>query len=384
VATGDGGPAPAADAPYILGSVVIVNENRTTYVQVVHELSGHFDNKTAVEIPGNGNILVQGTSVFAGLTEEPTWVRYGLGADGKLAETGRINFMAQGFTTIDYGNAIVDAHTAVSVSSKQLVAVVWDPTDLLIKGTVPLSHLQVDGYELEVWTTSAHDGKVYIPGRWANWTAGEILPKVSLTILDPAAMKVVGVAEDTRCASAGQPVFGKDGYAYVMGDGRTYSIQMYANAKGLPAPKNCLLRIAPGATSFDPAFMKTIPELTGGLESVNELETSAQGSGYAFTSMFYPDMLPAGVKPVDFDFWSYPVFKYWTIDLGDTPAAHEVASLPFATVGFIDSAIDGKLLTGQSPDGANSVVYELDPATGAATRKFDMDGLFYGLQRLAP
>src|SRR6185312_12423653 len=93
VATGDGGPAPAADAPYILGSVVIVNENRTTYVQVVHELSGHFDNKTAVEIPGNGNILVQGTSVFAGLTEEPTWVRYGLGADGKLAETGRINFM---------------------------------------------------------------------------------------------------------------------------------------------------------------------------------------------------------------------------------------------------------------------------------------------------
>jgi hypothetical protein len=158
------------------------------------------------------------------------------------------------------------------------------------------SDLVRDGYELEVWTTVAHEGRVYIPGRWADWDAGRIYPGVSTTILDPKQMKVVGTAEDARCASGGRVSFDEAGYAYVMGDGRTYSLQMFARAKGESAPENCLLRIAPGETKFDPDYFYSIPSISGGLDSITELDTARQGSGLGFAKRFYPDQLPKGVR----------------------------------------------------------------------------------------
>lgn len=253
---------------------------------------------------------------------------------------------------------------------------------MTITGTVDLSHLLKDGYELEVWTTVAHDGLVYIPARYADWDGGRIYPGVSLTILDPKAMAELATATDDRCASGGRIVFGKDGYGYVMGDGRNYSIQMFANASGGTAPENCLLRIPPGGTAFDPNYYYAIPPLTGGLESIDELETGADGSGYGFTTMFYEDMLPPDVKPVDFAFWSLPVHKQWRLTLADPPVAEVVDGIPFSTLGFGGSALGAHLYTGQSTDGSYSDVYETDPETNVAPLRFRMDGYFDGLYEL--
>src|SRR5262245_19269161 len=112
-----------------------------------------------------------------------------------------------------------------------------------------MSELERQDDSLEVWTTIANDGLLYGPGRCAIWDARSIFPGVSMTVLDPKAQKVLFTASDDRCASGGRIVFDKAGYGYVMGDGRNYSIQMFANANGQEAPPNCLLRIAPGATN---------------------------------------------------------------------------------------------------------------------------------------
>lgn len=379
---GDGGEAAAAN--YALASVVIdADGNRTTYVQTVESLDdGPFTNKSAIELPGNGVVLVHGTSIYAGLTEEPTWVRYSPGDDGVIQETGRLSLLNTGASYVDYGNVIVDGDTAVSVLSNPPLAVVWSPAAMEILGEVDLSFLARDGYELEVWTTSAHDGLVYIPGRWADWEGGHIFAGVSTTILDPKKLQVVGTATDDRCASGGRVVFDADGYAYVMGDGRNYSIQMFANAAGEAAPTNCLLRIAPGATTFEQDYFHEIPSLTGGLESISELETARQGSGLAFAKMFYPAELPDGVEPVDFSFWSYPAHRMWRIHLADPPSAEVVEGVPFSTIGFGGSVVGDHLFSGESPDGATSEVYETDPDANQASLRFTMDGYFYGLHEL--
>ncbi len=124
-------------------------------------------------------------------------------------------------------------------------------------------------------------------------------------------------------------IFDKQGYGYVMGDGRNYALQMYANAAGKAAPKNCLLRIPPGGTDFEEDFFYTIPALTGGLESITEIETGVQGSGLGFAKMFDPSKLPDDVKPVDFTFWDYPAHKLWRIELADPPVAKAVDGLPY-------------------------------------------------------
>jgi len=369
---------------YVLGSVVIdADGNRTTYVQTIESLQGNFSNQTAIELPGNGVLMAGGKNFFVGLAEEPTWVRYSVDESGQISETGRMSLNYLGAPQIDYGNAYVDEQTAVSVFSSPAVAVIWNPSTMEVIKEVSLSQLERPDYSLEVWTTIARDGLVYIPGRWANWEAGRIHPGVSLTVLDPKAKKVLWTASDDRCASGGQIVFDRAGYGYVMGDGRNYSIQMFANASAETAPQNCLLRIAPGATHFDPDYYYAIPSLTGGLESIDELQTGRQGSGLSFSKMFYPDHLPAGVEPVDFDFWSVPTHKMWRIALGDPPTAEEVQGIPFSAIGFGGSALNGRLYTGESVDGSMSEVYETDPETNQAALRFTMDGYFDGLYELS-
>jgi hypothetical protein len=271
----------------------------------------------------------------------------------------------------------------VSVLSDPPLAIVWNPRSLEIVGEIDLGHLEREGYPLEVWTTVAHNGLVYIPGRWSDWDGERIYPGVSLTIIDPTAMKVVGVAEDDRCASGGRPVFDEAGYAYVMGDGRNYAIQMFANAAGETAPTNCLLRIAPGETEFEENYYYAIPSLTDGRESISELETASTASGIAFSMVFHPDKLPEGVEPVDFDFWDVPAHKLWRIELADPPSAEPVDGIPFSAIGFSGTPLGGHLYTGESPDGNDTEVYEIDPVTNSATKRFAMDGYFNGLYGLS-
>lgn len=379
--TGDGG-AGDGKSTYILGSVTIdADGNRKTYVQSIPTLeSGSYTNKNALEIAGNGIVTTHGDAVFVGLAEEPSWVRYSVDQNGKFTETGRLSFMNYGVPYIDFGNTIVDGETAVSVLTGPKVAVIWNPTTMTITGEVDLTFLQKEGYELEVWTTTSHDGLVYIPGRYADWTGGRIFPGVSLSILDPKAKEIKATVTDDRCASGGRIVFDKEGYGYVMGDGRTYSDKMFARAAGGTAKENCLLRIAPGQTTFEKDYFFTIPSLTGGPESISELDTPLQGSGTAFVKMFHEDKLPDGMEPVDFKFWDESAHKLWRIDLGNPPTAKEVEGAPFAAIGFTAVALDGKFYSGESPDkGATSDVYETDPATNKAAIKFKTEGYFYGV-----
>ena len=368
---------------YVLGSVVITPDGRTTYFQVLDDLSpeGPVTNETAVEAAGNGVLLTRGRDIFMGLAESPEWVRYSVSDAGTLSETGRMSLASYGFTAVDYGNAIVSDRLAVSVSSEASVAVMWDPETMEVLRSVDLPHLVREGYSVEVWTTLAHDGLVYIPARWSDWAGGRIYPGVSTTILDPEAGAILGVAEDDRCASGGRVLFDADGAAYVTGDGRNYSSTMFANAAGTEAPSSCILRILPGETDFDPDFYAPVPSLTGGLEAVSELESAEQGSGVAFSWMFYESELPDGVEPVDFGFWSYPVFKLWRVEVGDEPSGSPVEGMPFGVMGFEGAGVDGSYFVGLG-DTETSTIYQIDPETGDATERFVMDGYFYGLSRL--
>jgi hypothetical protein len=178
-------------------------------------------------------------------------------------------------------------------------------------------------------------------------------------------------------------VFTEAGDGYVMGDGRSYSAHMFANAGGDPAPPNCILRLPAGGTDFASDYHVEASALTGGLETVTELETPAQGTSAAYAWVFDPARLPEGVEPVDFGFWSYPAFQLWQFELGDAPTAAPVDGVPYGVLGFTGSSVDGRLYYGLG-DTETSVVYEIDPETGSATEKFTMDGYLYGLAKLAP
>jgi len=363
---------------FVLGSVSIdADGNRVSYAQLVGELDGHFSNENGIEAQGNAVFLSRGSDFFYGLSESPEWVRYS--TKGGFKETGRLSFLQYGVTYMDFANTIVDDDTAVSVLTEQYLAVVWNPTTMEIKGTVELPHLEKEGYSLEAFTTVSHDGLVYIPGKWVNWETPAVMQRVSVTILDPKKRSIVGVAEDDRCGAGGRVTFDEKGYAYVMGDGRNQSMQVFAEANGETSVPNCLLRIAPGKTDFEENYFYEIPKLTGGLDSMTEMEAAVIDSGIAFTMMEYKERIPSGLDLVNFEHWSVPAFKMWRITLGDSPKAEEVSGANFSVVGFLGSGINGKLYSSESADGTESKVFEIDPATNTSTMKFTMEGYYGGL-----
>jgi hypothetical protein len=375
--------APAAPPRYVLGSITIdADGNRVSYAQVIAELDGDFDNRNAIEVQGNAVFMAHGDDFFYGLTESPEWVRYS--TRNGFEETGRLSFLNYGIAAMDFSNVIVDDDTAVSVLTEPYIAVVWSPRTMEVTGTIDLGYLRKDGLTLEAFTVLAHDGLVYVPGRWANWEEPTVLQTVNMTILDPHALEVVGVAEDDRCGSAGSITFDEQGYGYVMGDGRNQSMQVFAAANDQPTVKNCLLRIAPGDTDFEDNYYYEVPSITGGLDSMTELESADIDSGVAFSMMYYEDREPEGLDRVNFEHWSVPVYKMWRVELGDPPTAQEVNGANFTVLGFPSSAVDGKLYTPESEDGSESSVYETDPVTDTATLKFTMDGYFAGLFKLPP
>jgi hypothetical protein len=377
---------PSAEQPsrFVLASITIdADGNRVSYAQIVDELSGDFDNSSAIEAPGNATFLTSGSDFFYGLAESPTWVRYST-EGGSFTETGRLSFANFGLTYMDFSNVIVDAETAVSVLTGPAVAVVWNPTTMSVVGTIDLSSLVRDGYSLEAWTVAAHDGLVYVPGRWADWEGGSILQRMSLTILDPKSLSVVAVAEDDRCGAGGQVTFDGRGYAYMMGDGRNQMMQVFAAARGEPVVPNCLLRIAPGATDFEEDYFFEIPALTGGLDSMTEMQSATRTDGIGFAMMEYPDRISPELEQVNFEHWDVPAYKMWRIVLGDTPTAEVVDGANFSVVGFSPASVAGKLYNPESEDGSESSVYAIDPATNEASLSFTMDGYFAGLLPLAP
>jgi hypothetical protein len=383
-APGADGASEAPSSRFALAAITIdADGNRVSYAQIVDDLSGDFDNSTAIEAPGNATFLTRGSDFFYGLAESPTWVRYST-QGGAFTETGRLSFVNFGLTSMDFSNVIVNADTAVSVLTGPAVAVVWNPTTMSVEGTIDLSHLVRDGYSLEAWTVVAHDGLVYVPGRWADWEGGRILQRMSLTILDPATLSVVAVLEDDRCGAGGQVTFDSRGYAYMMGDGRNQMMQVFAAARGEPVVPNCLLRIAPGGTDFEENYFFEIPALTGGLDAMTEMQSATLTDGIGFALMEYPDRISAELDAVNFEHWDTPAYKMWRIVLGDTPTAEVVDGANFSVVGFSPASVAGKLYNPESEDGSESRVYEVDPATNTAHLRFTMDGYFAGLLPLTP
>lgn len=363
---------------YLLGSVSIdADGNRISYAQVVSDLEGPFSNESGLEANGNAVFMTRGHHFFYGLAESPTWVKYDT-RDG-FEKVEQLSFLEYGITYMDFSNVIVDDETAVSVLTEAYVAVVWNPSTMTISGTVDLSHLYKEGFALEAFTVVTYGGLVYIPGRWANWSALQVEPIVHMTILDPRRLEIVGTAEDDRCGSGGRIVFDADGYGYVMADGRNQSLQSFAAAQGDSGPPNCLLRIAPGETDFEEDFFYEIPELTSGLDSMTELEAGAVDGGIGFTMMKYEERIDAGLDRTTFEHWSVPAYKMWRLVLGDQPVAEEVTGAHFSVVGFPGSALGGKLYSSESEDGSESTVFEIDPKTNTARRKFTMDGYFAAL-----
>ncbi len=374
---------PEALDGFLLGSTVQTDQGRTLYVQALPELTGHIDNSHALEIPGNSEVLYLNGHAYIGSSEAPTFTRYKVESDYSLTEESVVDFSGHGWPAISYGNVIVDDETAVSVSATLFEAIVWNPTTMTVTGTVDLSHMQTEGYGLEIHKTTTANGLVYVPGRQSDWTNYRIGREVAFTVIDPVAMEVTADIRDDRYHSSGQPVFDADGNAYIMADGRNYTAQALARFAGAEVPANGFLKVNAGETSFDADWSYDVMALTGGHESITQLIAAEPGSGIGFAKVLYEENLPEDVDWSGFAWWQEPIGKFWKFDLTtEPPTATEVQGVPFSGIGWDPQPVGGKLYAGEAVDLSTSKIVMIDPETNTATELATTDGLMSDLHGL--
>ncbi len=365
---------------YSVGAVVQDPEGRTLYLHTVSSLDQDLTNDTAVEVPGNSRHWAYEGAVYVALAEAPEIVKYVPDAAGVLTEAGRVSFGSYGLASIPAGNAFISPTKAYLFYEAGYQLLVWNPTTMTITASVSLASLMRATYSVELHMPVIHGTRVYVPVRYANFMAYEIVPDVNMLILDTDTDAVLGVASDDRCVAASTPSITADGTVYVAADGRSFLAQIVAMGAMQTPPPTCVLRILPGALDFDTAFLTDVPALTEGKELATALWTVTPGVAYA--RLFHEEDVPEGTMAYGTGFWSVPAFRLWRFTLGDTIAAEEVSGLPAAIIDFGGSEVDGHFYIGTATPAQETTVYEVDPATNTASVRFTMQGLLREIHRL--
>ena len=380
-AGGTGGVGPD-DTLFSIAGIVIQPAGRSLFVQTISELSGSYGLEDAIEAPGNSRHWAYDGAVYIGLAEAPILVRYVPDEAGDLVVDARLSLQRYGVSSIPAGIAFISSDKAYLILHEAAIMLVFDPSTMQILGEIDISSLAKPDLSLETWMVTHHEGRLYVPVRHIDAVAFLIDPQVSVAIFDTETDSLIAVAEDDRCVAASQPAVGPDGAIYVMGDGRNYLTQLIAMQRDLEPPSTCVLRIPEGETSFDPDFYVDVATIAGGRDAVTAMWQVAGDRSSAFAKMYYPEELPPDADLTGTNLWSYPVFKLWRLELGDTLTAAETSGQPFSLVDFGGVPVDDSLFFGISPDSATTTVYRVDPTTNSATAAFEMTGLLRGIYRL--
>lgn len=351
------------------------------YVQAINRSmfdGRRIDNSKALEYQGIPRLLTMGGSVFVGPRTEPTLQKFAVDEKLNLNQVGTLSVMAYGASFVDIGFIPnITPTKAYYFSASTQKGVVINPQDLSITSSFDISSSQRTGFE----GSALHQGIIQFEHAVVGNRAFEatlhsasnpnrFYTKMTVTVYDTAADKVLKVIEDDRCYGPSTMVKADNGDVYV--SSYSFSGRVYQTA-GYEYKPTCALRIKSGTDDFDPTYFVSFPDLLGGRECVRWYPVNGR---YSYCTTIPLADLKAAAST------SNAVGQIWKIDL-ETKTAKRVDGLPdttpFITLGYPDGT-DAVLLGVAASPGQfdRSLVYRLVPADDSVTKVFEVDGLFRG------
>lgn len=257
---GDGAGASGGDEPGSReeGFIVAWNppnpDQPSTLYQLVSEIGPEttVDTRSAIEVggfsypfptPSESRFLASGG-------EAPIIDRYQVGM--QLVLDGTVSFANLGVSVPMFGQVVqVDDTRSVYLDDVQRVAVVFDPTDMVIVDVIDFpDDIERDGFAPKVRFATVRGSKVLVPLAWESVSFESSLDEAALVTVDLDAGTATAVV-DSRCPAAQSKFEAPNGDEYyfssiafvyferVLDDGRAH----------------CALRIRAGEETFDPDYV---------------------------------------------------------------------------------------------------------------------------------
>lgn len=365
--TEPGGTTP--DTPmYAITTQIVTTDTPQSYIILTDTLDVPETLKleTAIELPGRalGVGITKSGSLFVGGSEAPTVTRYNLTSDGKLEKAGTVSFEGKGVASIgEYQNQFqfISETKAYYFDGRTSQVIIWNPTEMTVTGTIPLSDITVSGAVLTFATQPIRRGdQVIMPLGWRPSTGVGITKQAGVIVVDSKA-DTATVVTDTRCGYVRDGVLGADGKVYLATEVYGAAVRRVA---GGDTPVPCLLRFDPQSLTFDGSFYQDLSALVGGGTAGSLLPGP---NGTAFLRVFDESLFQVQQGTHPRVLASASAWKWWQLRL-DTLAATPVAALP-ATTGstFLFPASDRTIFTEFTNGSAATNLRELTDGSGKVT-----------------
>ncbi|MET0795192.1 MAG: hypothetical protein ABW061_26980 [Polyangiaceae bacterium] len=376
----DTAPPPAVDANYALASRVSNVDSDSTYISLITSLdSVNVDLKNALEIPGAASVAAYGGWLFVGGGESPTITRYSITADGGFVPETTLSFANQdlgdfGVYIDDWGNTFINAHKAY-LSNSSSSTIVWDPTEMVITGTIEQPELVRDApLSFDGSPGVVSGNRLYRTFFWKDWDEYQTYPEQYLAVFDVEHDKLLEIVPEQRCPGMNNNLSSDE-------DGNIYFSNWVYNVTetlGRGAPKSCALRLDVAKERFDDDFQLTFSNLADGREGAALTYLKKDKAVFA---AFYDENVTIDAKTDLNELALSANWRLWETDL-KTKTAAPLPGVDWLAGGYAVVHVDGRtFLMVPGVDYAQTTVHELD-AEGGASKAFEIPGDSYQILKL--
>lgn len=361
--------AASTDPVYVVGSLVSGTDSSSFYVHVVRSLDVQtLDPSQAYEFPGQSDVWVLGGKVFVADGETPKVTRYSVDATATLVREAEVNFAAYGVASTAFWNAIwVNEQKAYMVDGQGAV-VVWNPSTMMITGTMPLPPLSDNGVQ-RLRSASTDRGvivagnRMYQPYYWADDTFTDYAATSKIAIYDTDRDNLVGLL-DAPCPGLDIATTDDSGNIYLSNWTGNVGLTL---VDGATPP--CAVKLPAGSEAIDAAWTLQWPQITDGREA-SAMRYS--GAGHALLSVFHQERVSFDGSSDPFALVGSANWRIWRVDLA-TLAAAPIDGIDWNSGATYQSRIDDlTYVLVPTANYAHSLVYAVDGAS--AELRFQTNG----------
>jgi hypothetical protein len=368
--------APAELGPvYALQTMVSTDDSVTSYVSLSRTLDLEGTSLAgAREFPGYAFITVVGGKLLVSDGERPTITRYEITADLGWRELDTVSFANQGVTG---GAAGFERHwfldeTTAYVTLDVTKRVIWNPTDMLIRGVMEDSALELtrDGLQLDATFNRQPRrlaGPVLKPFYYRDADWFKFGPTTPIAVYDPVS-HVERAIVDVPCPALEVPSQDEAGNTY-------FSAWTYGPTLGLygEGPALCVRRLKADGT-LDEEWAPDLTAATGG-RPVKVLRYMRDG--LAVGTVLHVDEVEIDFSAGYDDEAAAELDTHWRLWLFDlqNETASPIQGIDTIDSGFLWANFDGRsFVFVPYADWGRSKIFELG-ADSSATEVFDTDGV---------
>lgn len=303
-------PSVRSEGPlYIVHSTIDTDETRMGYLALTSSIEGdvELDVTQGIEIPGGGYMYAppEGDFVLIGGSEEPTFTRYELSANGQLEKGRTVSFFNAGVSRTYRHVLFVNDEKAYFLDESQIQIVRFNPTTMKLDGLIPVDDFKCPEVETTFGTPIRRDDGFYFPR--GCWDLDVTSSGTSLVHLDPETDEVT-VTQEKRCMGLQVGFLAESGHAYWFSDHDASVEWTYQNRD---APHDCALRLRADESTFDPEWELDLTERTSGVSGIAAVPA---GGSEIWVKVFEPDAFSGSIPVEEID-WGVQAWRWGLLDV---------------------------------------------------------------------